>query len=80
MKIQLRHDDASAWTLANPVLDKGEFGVEDDTGKFKVGDGVKVWTDLSYFKGGLLTGASNISVVSAMPVDPDPDTLYITTT
>lgn len=52
MKIQLRHDDAAAWTAANPVLDNGEFGVEDDTGLFKVGDAVTPWNELSYSASG----------------------------
>ena len=52
MKIQLRHDDAAAWTAANPVLDNGEFGVEDDTGLFKVGDAVTPWNELAYSASG----------------------------
>lgn len=52
MKIQLRHDAAAAWTAANPVLADGEFGVEDDTGLFKIGRGGATWTDLLYPVGG----------------------------
>lgn len=54
MKIQLRHDTAAAWTAANPVLAKGEFGVEDDSSLFKIGDGVTAWADLAYKTGGEL--------------------------
>lgn len=47
-KIQLRHDTAANWTSVNPVLLEGEVGIETDTKKFKVGDGVTNWTSLAY--------------------------------
>ena len=28
----------------NPILLKGEIGIEIDTNKIKIGDGVKTWT------------------------------------
>lgn len=46
--ILLRNDTAANWTTENPVLSKGEVGIEIDTNKFKIGDGVKTWTQLSY--------------------------------
>lgn len=48
-RIQLRRANASSWTSVNPVLALGEAGVETDTYKIKVGDGVSLWTDLPYF-------------------------------
>lgn len=48
IRVQARSDTASAWTAANPVLLSGEFGVESNTGKVKVGNGVQQWTALSY--------------------------------
>jgi hypothetical protein len=36
------------WTAQNPILPAGEFGVEIDTNKFKVGDGVSRWNSLPY--------------------------------
>ena len=48
-KIQLRRATASAWTAANPILALGEAGVETDTYKLKVGDGVTLWSSLPYF-------------------------------
>lgn len=39
---------AVQWTSANPVLLAGEVGYESDTGKSKVGDGVKTWNELEY--------------------------------
>lgn len=47
-RIVMRNDTAENWTTKNPVLLKGEFGVETDTNKFKIGDGNKAWVDLDY--------------------------------
>jgi len=47
-RIQLKRGTASQWTAANTVLFVGEIGYETDTGKFKIGDGVTVWTSLVY--------------------------------
>ena len=38
-KVQQRNDTAANWTLANPILLRGEIGIEYDTGKIKIGDG-----------------------------------------
>ena len=46
--ILLRNDTAANWTTENPVLSKGELGIEIDTNKFKIGDGTKTWSQLSY--------------------------------
>jgi hypothetical protein len=46
--IQNRRDIAATWTAVNPVLASGEFGVETDTNKFKIGDGITVWESLAY--------------------------------
>ena len=43
-----KHGLASAWTRVNPVLEKGQMGVETDTNKFKFGDGTTAWNDLPY--------------------------------
>ena len=46
--LQMRNDTAANWTSRNPILAKGEMGVEIDTKKFKFGDGITSWKDLSY--------------------------------
>lgn len=51
-RIQIRRDTAVNWTEANPVLAQGEFGVETDTLKLKIGDGVTFWNDLRYYHSG----------------------------
>lgn len=50
-RIQLRHDLASNWTLVGNslVLLAGEFAYETDTGRMKVGDGIRNWNSLPYF-------------------------------
>ena len=48
IRIQLRNDTAENWTNANPILLKGEMGVETDTGKTKIGNGTAHWTALKY--------------------------------
>jgi hypothetical protein len=50
-KIQLRRDTSANWTSINPTLFSGEIGFETNTGKFKIGNGSSVWSDLSYFGG-----------------------------
>ena len=47
-KIQLRRDLAASWANINPILAQGEPGVELDTGKIKIGDGVAAWDQLPY--------------------------------
>ena len=48
VQIQLRRDTASNWTSANPTLAAGEFAIETDTDKYKIGDGSTAWTSLGY--------------------------------
>lgn len=48
VKIQIRNDTKNNWTTQNPVLLRGEMGVETDTRKFKFGDGVSDWATLEY--------------------------------
>lgn len=47
-RIQIRNDLAATWTEKNPVLLKGEMGVETDTRKIKIGDGLNKWSALGY--------------------------------
>ena len=50
-RLQQRRDTAANWTSNNPTLAAGEFGLETDTGKFKIGNGSTAWASLAY--GGL---------------------------
>lgn len=47
-RIQFRRGTAAEWSTANPILAEGELGVELDTSKCKVGDGVLNWNSLLY--------------------------------
>lgn len=48
-RIILRNDTANNWTTNNPVLLKGEIGLETDTGKYKIGNGTSNWQALQYY-------------------------------
>ena len=47
-RIQLRRGGAQEWQNANPILAQGELGIELDTGRIKIGDGVTAWNTLRY--------------------------------
>lgn len=57
--ILLRNDTAANWTSVNPVLSKGEMGIEIDTNKFKIGDGIKTWSQLAYAGSVVSASATN---------------------
>lgn len=65
----LRNDTAAAWTAANPVLAEGEPGIENDTRRWKLGDGTTAWADLPYISGDAeqLVGALTAEDVGADP-------------
>ena len=47
-RIQLRRDGAQQWANVNPILAQGELGIEIDTSRLKIGDGVTAWNSLRY--------------------------------
>lgn len=51
-RIQLFSKTKEEFSTDNPILLKGEMGIESDTLKFKIGDGTKDWNTLSYASGG----------------------------
>jgi hypothetical protein len=65
-RILLRGRTASEWTISNEILLAREKGLELDTGKEKVGDGVTPWNDLDYWEDGAGggSGATDLSVVN----------------
>lgn len=66
--LYLRNDAAATWVEKNTVLGKGEIGVEMDTGKFKLGDGVTSWVGLHY-AGVLVSGSEQNGYVTIDGVD-----------
>ena len=65
-RMQQRRGTAAQWISTNngngPILAPGEIGFESDTNKFKIGDGVNHWVDLTYFTdaNSVLTAINNI--------------------
>ena len=47
-RVQIRRDTSLNWGTNDPILLDGEFGYETDTGRYKIGNGVDVWSDLIY--------------------------------
>ena len=47
-RLQLRRDGAQQWANINPILAQGELGIEIDTSRLKIGDGVTPWNSLRY--------------------------------
>ena len=48
VSIQLKYKNAEQWG-ASEVLLAGEIGLEFDTKKYKLGDGVTAWSELAYY-------------------------------
>nr|DAD75448.1 MAG TPA: hyaluronidase [Siphoviridae sp. ctuvC1] len=55
-----RIDTSENWAAANPVLYKGERGIDSTEGKEKVGDGVTAWNDLPWFGNGGYAHAAEV--------------------
>lgn len=64
-RIQIRNDIAANWTATNPILLKGELGIENDTRKIKIGDGVTAYNALKY------ASAHEVNVATANPTAAD---------
>lgn len=64
-RIQIRNDIAANWVANNPVLLKGELGIENDTRKLKIGDGVTAWNSLKY------ASAHEVNVATTNPTAAD---------
>jgi hypothetical protein len=54
-QIQVRRGTAAQWTSANPTLAAGEWALETDTLKTKIGNGATAWTSLAYQGAGTVT-------------------------
>jgi len=46
--MQQKRGTSSRWTSTNPILLAGEIGVETDTNKIKIGNGITQWNNLDY--------------------------------
>jgi Major tropism determinant N-terminal domain len=70
-KIQLRRDTSDNWAGTNPILAQGEPGVELDTKKMKVGDGIQSWNDLDYVASGTSENSTTNMFVKLDGIDGD---------
>lgn len=57
-QIQVRRGTAAQWTSANPTLAAGEWGLETDTLKTKIGNGSTAWASLAYQGAGTVTSVT----------------------
>ena len=76
--IILRNDTSDVWVEKNPLLLEGELGIELNTNKIKIGDGITNWNDLPYTVSDI-GGKSNIIVVNNfgdLPEEGETDLLY----
>jgi hypothetical protein len=73
-RMQQRRGSAAQWTTANTTLASGEIGVEVDTNRFKVGDGLSAWSALAYFENQTDVAAAIQSAVDGI-LDLPPATL-----
>ena len=72
-RIQLRHDVKANWdSNSTVVLKAGEVGIETDTSKMKVGDGVKTWDELKY------AGGDAVQNFDVVPENEETDVTAIT--
>lgn len=61
--IKLRNGTSDKWTTSNPILLKGEIGIEIDTHKIKIGDGATNWNDLQYIFADILSRQEIIDLI-----------------
>ena len=53
-RIQIRRDTSDNWATYNPILADGEFALETDTRKLKIGNGEQPYNDLAYQGSGVI--------------------------
>ena len=59
----LRNDTTTNWSSVNPVLKKGEIGIDTTLNKFKIGDGTKAWNELIYLQTEVQVGGEGDVIV-----------------
>lgn len=76
VRIKQKIDTESNWSKNNPILLKGEKGLIEGTGKYRIGDGKSKWSDLPLYEGmttsdrsklnSIASGATKVTVDSAL--------------
>lgn len=64
--IQIRRGTADQWYAVNPTLSAGEWGLETDSGRYKIGDGLTAWRSLEYSS--LLPNSSDLAGTSGIGI------------
>ena len=59
--IALTSRSSSDWQALNPVLLKGEIGIESDTLRMKIGNGISDWNVLAYPDAGVMTAINDLT-------------------
>lgn len=67
VRLMLKTQTAAEWAAENPVLLKGEAGIESDTRHWKTGDGATAWNDLPYRSEGLEVGTAAPTATDGIP-------------
>lgn len=60
VKLAIKIQTATQWASDTTQLLAGELGIESDTGRMKVGNGSKKWSQLSYLDAGILNEIADI--------------------
>jgi hypothetical protein len=68
IRFQFFNKTAAQWTANNPILLNGELGLENDTQKFKMGDGATTWNALGYVSTGTLGDVRAADYLGVAPV------------
>ncbi|MDP3387712.1 MAG: hypothetical protein Q8S24_10785 [Eubacteriales bacterium] len=63
-----RINTAANWAAVNPVLETGQIGIENDTRRFKVGDGSTAWNALPYAIDDFFYGQNTVTTLASLPV------------
>lgn len=65
VRIKQKIDTESNWSKNNPVLLKGEKGLIEGTGKYKIGDGTSKWSDLPIYEGMTASDRSKLNSIAS---------------
>jgi hypothetical protein len=78
-RIQVRRDTTANWETTNPTLAAGEIGYDTTKKAFKIGDGTRTWTQITYQLPYLTGDAGTTPDVTTLVVDQDNDRVGIGT-
>ena len=65
VRIKQKIDTESNWSKNNPILLKGEKGLIEGTGKYKIGDGTSKWSDLPLYEGMTASDRSKLNSIAS---------------